>query len=70
MASRHTYTVSYYNIFLALFLLMILPLWTITLSFTFKTDVMLFKMFRWIKSKFSSKKGKGEFGEDNPFLIL
>lgn len=31
---------------------------------------MLIKMFRWLKSKISGRKAKGEFGEDNPFLIL
>lgn len=31
---------------------------------------MLLKMFRWLKSKFTGRKNKGEFGADNPFLIL
>ena len=35
-----------------------------------KPTVMFYKVFRWIKSKFSSKKNKGGFDSDNPFLIL
>ena len=33
---------------------------------------MLLKMLKWIKSKlaFGSKKAKGGFDKDNPFLIL
>lgn|GEM_PF-1994374 len=32
---------------------------------------MLYKMFRWIKSKFGGKKMKpAGFDKDNPFLIL
>ncbi len=32
---------------------------------------MLYKMFRWIKSKFSNKRTKtAGFDKDNPFLIL
>jgi hypothetical protein len=31
---------------------------------------MLYKMFRWLKNKFSGRKTKGGFDKDNPFLIL
>jgi hypothetical protein len=34
---------------------------------------MLYKMFQWLKSKFkpgTARKTKGEFDQDNPFLIL
>jgi hypothetical protein len=31
---------------------------------------MLYKMFRWLKSKFTGRKVKGVFDKDNPFLIL
>jgi hypothetical protein len=31
---------------------------------------MLYKMFRWIRTKFSGKKAKGGFDVDHPFLIL
>jgi hypothetical protein len=31
---------------------------------------MLYKMFKWLRAKFTAKKIKGGFDHDNPFLIL
>ena len=31
---------------------------------------MINKMFKWLRARFSSKKRKGVFDSDNPFLIL
>jgi hypothetical protein len=31
---------------------------------------MLNKMFKWLRAKFSGKKIKSGFDQDNPFLIL
>lgn len=50
----------------------VLVITTVPKLFTFKPLSMLYKMFRWFKSRFvsGSRRAKSEFAKDNPFLIL